>query len=57
MQVEEETEEIDLKKENALNQAKWSNKMQPIAEGVIQTINAEGTMLDKKELLILLLLH
>ena len=33
-QVEEETEKIDLKKEDALNQAKWRDGVREIAEGI-----------------------
>ena len=33
-QVEEETEKIGLKKEDALNQAKWRDRVQAIAKGM-----------------------
>ena len=33
-QVEEETEKIDLKKEDALNRAKWRNGVRAIAQGI-----------------------
>ena len=33
-QVKEETEKIGLKKEDALNRAKWRDGMQAIAEGM-----------------------
>ena len=33
-QVEEETEKISLKKENALNQSKWRDRVRAIAEGM-----------------------
>ena len=33
-QVEEETEKIGLKKKDALNQAKWRDEVQAIAEGM-----------------------
>ena len=33
-QVEEETEKIGLKKKDALNQAKWRDGVQAIAEGM-----------------------
>ena len=33
-QVEEETEKIDLKKEDALNRAKWRNGVRAIEQGI-----------------------
>ena len=32
--MEEETEKIDLKKEDGLNQVKWRDRVQAIAEGM-----------------------
>ena len=47
--VEEETEKIGLKKEDALNQAKWREGVQAIARnGVNPAISAKETTLDKK---------
>ena len=46
-QVEEEIEKIGLKKEDALNRAKWIDRVQAIAEGVNLAISVMGTIPDK----------
>ena len=47
--MDEETERIGLKKEDTLNQAKWRDRVQAIAEGMgwDSAISAKGTTPDK----------